>query len=290
MIARLFLRLAILLAASCAVAGCAQESARDWPEPAPALWQVTSPAGQDAWLFGTVHALPADLDWGTPLLDDTFENAGVLVVEIANLDAAYGSSLISQLATTPGQPPLPTRVDPDERPALRALMDDAGMDSEDFDDVETWAAALMLSGAVRIGDPGRGVDRTLIAHADNIVGLETYGQQLALFDHLSEEAQSDLLHGVAEAHAIQSEETMLTSWVTGDAEAMGEQVNLSLQDSPELRRVLLVDRNRNWTGQITRMIDAGQRPFVAVGAGHLSGADSVVEMLEAAGYGTRRIQ
>ena len=281
----------VTLAGALWLASCAPyEPEEEWPDPTPAIWEVTSPTGEQGWLFGTVHALPADLDWGTPLLDDTFENAGVLVVEIANLDAAYGSSLISQLATTPGQPPLPTRVDPDERPALRALMDDAGMDSEDFDNVETWAAALMLSGAVRIGDPGRGVDRTLIAHADNIVGLETYGQQLALFDHLSEEAQSDLLHGVAEAHAIQSEETMLTSWVTGDAEAMGEQVNLSLQDSPELRRVLLVDRNRNWTGQITRMIDAGQRPFVAVGAGHLSGSDSVVEMLEAAGYGTRRIQ
>ncbi|MEL1250237.1 TraB/GumN family protein [Aurantiacibacter gilvus] len=255
---------------------------------------MTSPSGEMGWLFGTVHALPSDMDWGTPLLDETFDQAGVLVVEIADLDASYGRRLIADLSTTPGQPPLPDRVDDDERPALLALMDDAGMDSDDFADVETWAAALTLSGATRVGDPRNGVDRTLISVAGSagleVIGLETYGAQLSLFDTLSEAAQSDLLNGVAEAHARQSEGGMLVAWVTGDADEMGEQVNASLAGSPELRRVLLVDRNRDWTLQIMRLVDAGRAPFVAVGAGHLSGEESVVQMLQARGYETRRIQ
>lgn len=287
---RPFIRHAILVGALWLASCTPYESASEWPDASPAIWEVTSPTGQKGWLFGTVHALPSDLGWGTPLLDETFAQAGVLVVEIADLDASYGQRLIAELSTTPGQPPLPSRVDEAERPALLALMDDAGMDSEDFADTETWAAALLLSGATRVGDPRNGVDRALIAAADEVIGLETYGVQLSLFDTLSEEAQSDLLNGVAEAHARQSENNMLVEWLTGDAEAMGEQVNAALQGSPELRRVLLVDRNRNWTGQITRLVDAGRAPFVAVGAGHLSGEDSVVEMLQARGYETRRIQ
>lgn len=228
------------------------------------------------------------------MLDDTFDQAGVLVVEIADLDASYGQRLIAELSTTPGQPPLPSRVDEGERPALLALMDDAGMDSDDFTEIETWAAALTLSGATRVGDPRNGVDRTLLTVADSedleVIGLETYGEQLSLFDTLSEEAQSDLLNGVAEAHARQSENGMLEAWVTGDAEAMGEQVNASLAGSPELRQVLLVDRNHDWTVQIIRLIDAGRSPFVAVGAGHVAGADSMVQMLRQRGYETRRIQ
>ncbi len=293
MIRRLFRHAALLGAlwlASCAP----YESDDQWPDPSPAIWEVTSPSGEKGWLFGTVHALPSDMGWNTPLLDETFDRAGVLVVEIADLDASYGQRLIAELSTTPGQPPLPGRVDDEERPALLALMDDAGMDSEDFADIETWAAALTLSGATRVGDPRNGVDRTLLSVADSedmeVIGLETYGVQLSLFDTLSEEAQSDLLNGVAQAHARQSEDGMLVAWVTGDAEAMGEQVNLSLAGSPELRRVLLVDRNRNWTLQIMRLVDAGRAPFVAVGAGHVAGEDSVVEMLQERGYETRRIQ
>lgn len=293
MIRRLFRHVTLLGALW--LASCAPYQSDDqWPEASPAIWEVTSPSGEKGWLFGTVHALPSDLGWNTPLLDETFDRAGVLVVEIADLDANYGQRLIAELSTTPGQPPLPSRVEDNERPALLALMDDAGMDSDDFADIETWAAALTLSGATRVGDPRNGVDRTLLSVADSedmeVVGLETYGQQLSLFDTLSEEAQSDLLNGVAEAHARQSEDGMLVAWVTGDAEAMGDQVNLSLAGSPELRQVLLVDRNRDWTGQMMRLIDAGRSPFIAVGAGHLSGEDSVVQMLQERGYETRRIQ
>lgn len=281
----------VVFAGALWLAGCSPyESPDQWPDASPAIWEVTSPAGQKGWLFGTVHALPSDLGWGTPLLDETFERSGVLVVEIADLDASYGQRLIAELSTTPGQPPLVTRVDEDERPALLALMDDAGMESGDFADMETWAAALTLSGAVRVGDPRNGVDRDLIAAAEEIIGLETYGEQMSLFDTLSEEAQSDLLTGVAQAHAMQSESTMLVDWLTGNEESMGRQVNAALEGSPELRQVLLVDRNRDWTGQITQLIDQGRAPFVAVGAGHLSGEDSVVQMLRAVGYDTRRIQ
>ncbi|WAT18401.1 TraB/GumN family protein [Aurantiacibacter sp. MUD11] len=290
MIGRLLKSLA--LAGTLWLAGCADQFVpeSEWPEASPAIWEVSNAQGEKGWLFGTVHALPPDLIWGTPMLDDAFSQSGVLVVEVTNLDAEYGQTLIETLSRTPGQPPLSTRVEPAERDELRALMQAADMDDDDFTDIETWAAALTLSGAVRTGDPRNGVDRAMIAAADEIVGLESYGRQMNMFDTLSEAAQSDLLYGVARVHAQGGSDAMLSAWVSGDAETMGEHVNSALDFSPELRRVLLTDRNRRWTAQISALIDEGRAPFVAVGTGHLVGSESVVEMLGEQGFTVRRIQ
>ncbi|APE28714.1 TraB/GumN family protein [Aurantiacibacter gangjinensis] len=266
------------------------ERESEWPDASPPIWEITGEDGQQGWLFGTVHALPDEVYWGTHLLDDTFENAGVLVVEVADLDASGGQALIADLSATPGQPPLLQRVEPSEREVVEQLVADADMHDRDFSETETWAAALMLSGAVRIGDPANGVDRELIAAADEVIGLEGFAAQLVMFDRLSEEAQSDLLHNVARAHAANSENGMLRAWLSGDDAALDAQINAAMADSPELRRILLTDRNRAWTRQIAQLIEQGRRPFVAVGAGHTVGNDGVVAMLRESGFTVERIQ
>lgn len=279
------------LAASLLLAACdpyVPES--DWPEASPPLWEVTSPEGQVGWVFGTVHALPDDLFWGSPLLDETFERAGVLVVEVANLDDPEGMGLFEDLSETPGQPPLLERVEPGERPALRELIEDADMTETDFGRIESWAAAMMLSTAVRTGDPANGVDRIMINQADRVIGLESFSFQMAMFDTLSPEAQSDLLYGVARSHETNSDQEMLLAWLTGNERELASRVNEAMEFSPELKRVLLTDRNNRWVTRIAELIDEGREPFVAVGAGHVIGDDGVVALLAARGYETRRIQ
>ncbi|MCB2065067.1 MAG: TraB/GumN family protein [Erythrobacter sp.] len=293
MIGRLIrtLGLAGLLGAALLLSSCDKYRQRsDWPEPSPAIWEVTSPSGQQGWIFGTVHALPRHFVWGTPLLDRTFANAGVLVVEVADLDTVDSQGIYNRLAHTPGQPPLTARVDPAEREDLRQLMQAAGVDDDDFADLETWAAALTLSGTVRLGDPLHGVDRALIAEADDLEGLETAQGQLAMFDHLSPAAQADLLEGVARSYAADQEEAMLLAWLTGDEDTLAANVNAAMHASPELERVLLDERNARWAERIAGLIDAGRKPFVGVGAGHVVGDDGLIALLSTRGFETRRIQ
>ncbi|MGB3796349.1 MAG: TraB/GumN family protein [Alteraurantiacibacter sp.] len=290
MIARFFKPLALAGALWLASCGAPFEPESEWPEPSPAIWELTAPSGKVGWVFGTVHALPDDLAWGTPLMDDVFARAGVLVVEVANLDDPAGMGLFSDLSETPGQPLLSARVDPEERDALRQLLADAGMDDDDFGRIESWAAAMMLSGEVRTGDPANGVDRTMIHNAETVVGLESFSGQITMFDTLSEEAQSDLLYGVALSHAKNTDDRMLRAWVSGDEDMLAGQVNDTLQFSPELRRRLLTDRNNRWVPRIVAMIEEGREPFVAVGAGHVIGEAGVVALLEQEGYSARRIQ
>lgn len=281
----------LCLAIACTLASCKPyEPPSEWPEASPPIWEITSPAGQRGWIFGTVHALPDDLYWGSAKLDETFDRAGVVVVEVANLDDPAGMGLFAELSESPGQPPLLQRVEPEERPALRRLLADADMAEDDFDGIESWAAAMVLSAAVRTGDPMNGVDRIIIHNADEVIGLETFALQMAIFDRLSPEAQSDLLYGVAHSHETNSDNAMLLAWLTGNERELAARVNEAVEFSPELRRALLTDRNRRWVTRIAELIDEGRKPFVAVGAGHVVGEDGVVALLQARGYQARRIQ
>ena len=70
----------LLLAGALWLTGCGApfEPESDWPDASPAIWEITASDGQKGWVFGTVHALPDDLAWGSSTLDETFEQAGVL--------------------------------------------------------------------------------------------------------------------------------------------------------------------------------------------------------------------
>ena len=55
-------------------------------------------------------------------------------------------------------------------------------------------------------------------------------------------------------------------------------------DEPEIRERLLVERNRNWIPHIEKCLKSDEKCFVVVGAAHLVGPDSVVDLLQKAGY------
>lgn len=283
------IRKGLLLLACLWLAGCGSDDRRVWPTPEPALWEVTGEDGARGWLFGTVHALPDGAAWRTPVLETALGDSGLLVVEIAELGEGDGG-LFEQVAHTPGQPPLSERVEAGERPALIALMERAGADDGDFSDTESWAAALILSSSVRSSDPANGVDRALLAEAERVAGLESYPEQYALFDTLPEADQADLLAAVAEEAARGSSDAMVEAWLTGDLDALDATSSGGMLDHPGLREVLLVQRNRRWAAEIGAMLANSERPFVAVGAGHMLGEDGLPALLADAGYTLTRIQ
>lgn len=278
------------LAALLALAGCG-EPARDWPDPSPALWEVSGPAGQHGWLFGTIHSLPEGARWHTKAVDDALAHSGVLVVEIANLnDAAAAQATFEKLATTPGLPPLSQRVRPQDRPALAAFLKQTGVSDDAFPNTETWAAALQLANAARQRAPVTGVDRELIAHAKRIVGLETFASQYGVFDALSPEEQADLLMSQAVESDGKAEDQRLVDWLTGDVAALERDSSAGVLGDPELREALQTRRNEAWIGPIVQLLTAHREPFVAVGEGHMFGEESLPDLLKARGYAVKRIQ
>ena len=278
--------LAALLLASCG----AFSDAPDWGEPAPALWEITGPDGEQGWSFGTIHALPDGVEWRTAEFEQAFAASDVLLVEIADLASPDVAATFKNLSQTPGQPPLSSRVDAQERTALAALIDRADMADSDFAQVETWAAALMLASAVREGDPANGVDRALIAKVDTVSGLETASSQLGIFDRLPEADQSDMLALTATADARNDPQAAARAWFTGDLDALDTMVRQPLLATPNLHEALLTRRNAAWTAAIEQRLKTGNRPFIAVGAGHVLGPVGLPALLTAQGYTVTRLQ
>lgn len=283
-----------VLAALIALAAC---KAAPVEQKHPALWEVTGPGGAKGYLFGTVHALPDGLAWQTPAIDNAVRDSGTLVLEIidpSNENAAREAFV--RLGTTPGQPPLEQRVDPAQREALKAAMGKTRLQPAQFASLEDWAAALTLSFALEARDgydADNGADRALLATAGKrpVVGLETLEGQLGLFDTLSKREQRSLLNAViAESAGDVADKRLVKAWAEGDMATLDREAHAGMMADPRLREALLVARNRNWADQISVLLKAGKRPFVAVGAAHVAGIDGLPEMLAARGFTVKRLQ
>ena len=299
MLKRLFERTLAALGFA-ALAGCATAPQQAADSARPALWQV---ADEDTtvYLFGTIHLLPENVSWRSPAFDKAVANSQGLVVETI-LDEANPQALAMELArlgVSQGLPPIAQRVAPDKRALLEAAIAKTGVPRSAFDIMETWAAAFTILGTQFKGlglSAGAGVETVLkqnFKQAGKPVGqLESNLEQLSLFDTLPESAQRALLEGSIETPTEMRGQfnAMLHAWATGDVDAIGRTFNEDLASSPELRDALIRRRNHNWTGWVQRRMAAPGSVMVAVGAGHLAGPESVVDLLQRHGYRVKRVQ
>lgn len=271
------------------LAACGQQS--ETPAPSPAIWEVQGPDGTKGWLFGTIHALPDDTEWRTPLLGEVLEQAGVLVVEVANLaEWGAGPAAFAAVSASPGLPPILTRVAPETRPALAAAIDRAGMDQADLATTESWAAALLLANAGDGGESENSVDRALLAGGLPVMALEGYAAQFAIFDRLAEADQAVLLTEAAAGESEGEEQEQTNAWLKGDVAALEQAMRTGFLTDPELREALLTGRNRAWAEQVAVLLANGRRPLVAVGAAHMAGPEGLPALLAARRFTVRRIQ
>jgi len=264
----------------------------------PALWAV-SDADTTIYLFGTIHLLPSDLKWRTPRLDQAMTSSQELVVETI-IDDKNPTKLMSAMASiglAKGLPPIVERVPPVKRAALKAAIKKSGVPEPAYNAMKTWMAAfLLLSNQFRDLGLSGGVEGVLrndfIARNKPIGELESNLEQLSFFDRLPESAQRNLLEGALEEGTAVKREFggMLDAWSRGDVNGIARTFDHDLSGSPEMRDSLIRQRNSNWSKWIERRMTQPGEVMVAVGAGHLAGRHSVLEMLRKDGYTIRRVE
>ncbi|MEO8454563.1 MAG: TraB/GumN family protein [Sphingomicrobium sp.] len=298
---KVFLRRALAaVGLSLALAGT-QSSARTVQPARPALWAV-SDTDTTIYLFGTIHLLPEKYQWRTAKFDQALAGSQQLVVEtiVDNKNPAKLMGALASLAfNTPNVPPLAERVPPAKRAALAAAIRKSGFPPQALDKMETWAAAITLLGN-QYKDMGlkgdAGVEavlrNTFISNGKPIGELESNVEQLGFFDKLPESAQRQLLEGSIDDSKSMTKEfhDMLNAWVHGDIHAIAESFNRDLSASPELQEALIKQRNANWSRWIEQRMTQPGAIMIAVGAGHLAGRDSVIDLLQRDGYRVRRVQ
>ena len=269
------LGLTVLAAAATAIPTLAVAPAAK-PVEQPALW-VVSDADTTIYLFGTFHALDERTDWLARPIRAAFDSADELVLEtVVPSDPKDLFDVLTRhrLIPTPvaGAPVVAT-------------------DSKSFADA---ARATMAAGRSAGLSPDRGADAVLrhiaVAEGKPVDGLESFDFQLGMVRTLPVLTGSAAVPvGTPSPDVRQQLLDMRSAWKRGDGSDVAAVLGHLEAQSPTVYQRLFVDRNRHWASWIADRMSRPGTVFVAVGAGHLIGRDSVQQKLAGHGYRTTRV-
>jgi uncharacterized protein YbaP (TraB family) len=269
------------------------------PDADPALWVVRD-ADTTVYLFGTFHLLDGR-PWFNDEVKTAFDASGELVMEaVLPQDLTSLQPLIMRYAVDPGGRTLSSRLSAAENEALGRALAAAGVPAQAFDRFEPWFVAMTLAvlGAQRLGIGSAQGPETMLTAAANgrrmpIGELEGFEFQLRMLDGMPEALQIEQLRETLEKNdEIASKlAPMLAAWSTGDVERLGRLMN---EDQTEerhfaLHRIIFTRRNAAWARWIEERMERPGTVFLAVGAGHLAGPDSVQSLLAAYGRRAERV-
>lgn len=259
----------------------------------PPLW-VVERDGKKLYLFGSLHLLPAQTKWTSEALDKARAASQVFVFEAPLSD---GGAAMARFVEKAGKLPagktlsgvLPKKLHDDLQEAAWSVQYPPKM----LEPLRPWLAGVYveLYSYIKAGfSTYYGVDHVIEEQARSrgaeIGYLETVEEQLSNFSVMNRGAELAYLtaavRGVLEEPHLPFE--LLNGWASGDTARLAKLLDEGFAEVPQLRARLLVGRNQKWIPKLKAMLASDKTHFVTVGAGHLVGRDSVVEMLRARGY------
>lgn len=255
----------LLVAAAMAAANIATPALAS-PEPAPAIFVVRD-ADTTIYLFGTFHALDGRSEWFNNRVRSAFDQSNELVLE----------TVIPESPAV--QVPQPPRQ-------LRAMTPSASFLAS--------TRMAITAGRSKGLHVDNGADMVLrrAAEADGkaVEGLETLQSQLNMFTRMpaagaapapgSPKAMTSLSDSMLE---------MQEAWKQGDQAVFVRMLGQLERGAPETYRMMFTERNSRWADWIRARLQTPGTVFVAVGAGHLAGKDSVLVQLAQRGIPSARV-
>jgi uncharacterized protein YbaP (TraB family) len=225
------------------------------------------------YIFGTFHALDGRSQWFGNQVRAAFEQSDELVLE----------TLVPE-QPLPGQFTAPLRA-PSVMPSASFL---------------ATARLAINAGQAQGMQVANGADMVLrrVAEAEGkpVEGLETLQLQIDMFNHMPASAaapsppragqpvESGSMNGLSKAMG-----DMQAAWKRGDQSVFVRMLAQLRQASPETYRMMFTQRNERWADWIRARMQSPGTVFVAVGAGHLAGPDSLLVRLAERGIPSQRV-
>lgn len=259
----------------------------------PALWTVHGKKGT-AYLFGSVHVLPQQIDWHTKQIDAAIAKADVFVFELPVDEdlQAHIQNYVKTRGTLPPDKHLRDMLSPKAREAFDREIAKLPLPASAFDHMRPWLADVTID-VMDIQNQHysqqAGIEAQLkkeIAPRNKpIIGLETVDQQLALL--VPDDPKVELQNFESDLESAKEDNDkvgpLLDAWMQGDVRRLAHLTAADMDGYPQLRKVLIEDRNHAWVTKITALLDENKTYFIAVGAAHLVGPRGVPALLRKQG-------
>ena len=259
-----------------------------------AIWKL-SDDNSTVYLAGSVHLL-RERDMPYPKTYDTvYEDSEELVFEIdmKEMNAPGAAIKMRQLGTLPTGKTLSDHLSQETLAALDGYLKANNLPAGMFNQFTPGMVYLTLGSmeALRQGArPDLGIEMQFHKKAEKDgkpgSGLETTAYQMSRFNELDVETLNELIKETIEA-SDQNEDTLnsiIEAWKSGDAERLQKLVHDEMAERPAVLEILLVERNQNWIPVIEEKLAGDKNVMFIVGAAHLVGEGSVVQLLEDKGH------
>ena len=261
------------------------------------LWELKDARGElRGWLYGTIHVCDAACFPLPAPVRDALAAADGLALELDPADPALGPALARAGVLAPGRQ-VDELLPPALRPRLAAALVAVGVPDASVRRLQPWLlGTLMTLQAARLAGfyTEQGIDLWLANQARArglpLWPLETVERQIAALSAGGDTAQLASLVEIIELIEAQSGPryfaAMLGAWRRGDLAALDHLLRdeMASPDMAPLLADLLDQRNAEMLEAIMARLQPGQRPFIAVGAGHLGGPAGLLELLAQRGW------
>ncbi|CAN5365424.1 hypothetical protein BH09MYX1_BH09MYX1_10200 [soil metagenome] len=252
-----------------------------------------------SYLLGTIHVGDRRINAFPSVITKDFTASDELVTEVV-MDSADKNKFV--LGTVLDGKTLADVLSPAVYAKAKATFTAVHVPSNLYDHMKPWAVAVQISLFDHIADLQSGVDLRLTADAraikKPISGLETFDEQLDVFDKMSASDQEMMVdEAITQRDNAKKEgrdpiKELLDAYVSGDEERV--LASLDTDYDPKnptdvrLRQRLIYDRNVTMKTRIIARMDGTKSFFFAVGTAHVVGPEGIVALLRAAGVKVER--
>lgn len=245
------------------------------PADHPALW-VINDSDTIIYLFGTFHALDGRSNWFEQAVKTAFSASNELMLE----------TLVPEPGKMPPPPPPGAyRVLSQQGPAVTLAPSASSLLAS--------SRTVMNAGHREGMSTSLGADAVLREAAEEsgkqVGGLESFQFQLNMFSSLPDAPKAQAPDKASMQALAQMLRRLEMAWNRGDLDSFAPMLMQMRSQSPATYKAMFVERNARWAGWIANRLKTPGTVFVAVGAGHLSGPDSVQNQLAALGVKSARI-
>jgi len=258
------------------------------------LW-ATNGKANTVYLLGSIHLMKSDAYPLPDAIEKGYQDSQVVVFE-ADMEAMTNPEFQTKMLLTgvysEGQT-LKQNVSAETYGMFQKKMEEIGLPVEQFSRFKPWLCAMTIGVVAlqRLGfDPSYGIDTHFFSKAKKdgkrIDFFEEADYQLGLFTAMNQREQEAFLRQTLRDLEVieQMADEMVTSWKTGDAARLQSVMSISFKEYPEIYHRLVLKRNNEWMPKMKNLLSLNENVLVIVGAGHLVGLESALDLLTKQGY------